>query len=392
MKILFIHSLDINKKIGGAVRCHELAHSLSSAGHSVDMLVCSDRFSGEKVNYKISAVPVFKFNKYVRLFSFEIALFFMLLRRCFGGRSSVVYIRSYLPCLAPLVVAKMTNTPILIEENGFGFEFHLRGGEFPVRRCAAIRLDRWMGFISRRMNACVFAAKGQAKFLAKKFKLSRDNTFVVPNGADTHSFHPVDQVEARDYVGCLNHMNIGVFVGHLYRPRGVYYLIEMMRKLRDENIELMLLIVGDGPEMNALKAAVEEYGLTDWVRFCGFVDPAELKYYISAADFCFAPFDNTYKGVSLTPLKLYSYLACGRPIILSDVPVDLDEARLANCSRRFEAENITALAECALELIQDTALCHRMGEHALSLVKDLSWTASAQCLSNVINEVVIGDL
>jgi glycosyltransferase involved in cell wall biosynthesis len=59
-------------------------------------------------------------------------------------------------------------------------------------------------------------------------------------------------------------------------------------------------------------------GISDNVIFCGRQPLKEMPVYINAADICLAPFfDERSPHTGLSPLKLFEYMACGKPVIAS---------------------------------------------------------------------------
>ena len=122
-RILFVHTLNLSKRIGGSVRCHELAHNLCVLGHTVEMLVPSDRCPETKNRYSITPVRVLSKLTVIRLLTYEIALFFCLFKRCLFKKHTI-YVRRYLPGIAPILASKLLRQQLIIEENGFGFRFH----------------------------------------------------------------------------------------------------------------------------------------------------------------------------------------------------------------------------------------------------------------------------
>ena len=100
-----------------------------------------------------------------------------------------------------------------------------------------------------------------------------------------------------------------VFIGELYRQKGIDILIEQYNNAYQENKSIPdLLIVGDGAERVSLENSVKEMGLTSKIRFLGKItDDLKLKEIFETAIFTISP-----KQAGLSVLKS---MAFGVPFI-----------------------------------------------------------------------------
>lgn len=102
-----------------------------------------------------------------------------------------------------------------------------------------------------------------------------------------------------------------LFVGRLIPKKGVHILIDALAGLRPK-AQPDLVIVGDGPERNRLRAMAKQLGVEASVRFTGFVAPSDLSQWYVAADAFALPSAETW-GVVVAEA-----LAAGTPVIVSD--------------------------------------------------------------------------
>src|SRR5690606_26879499 len=110
------------------------------------------------------------------------------------------------------------------------------------------------------------------------------------------------------------------YAGHLYPWKGVDVLIRALAAVPD----VQGLIVGGHPA-EADRARVEQLagslGLASRITFTGHLPPSEVAPRLAAASMLVLP--NTASAISeryTSPLKLFEYLAMGRPIVASDLP------------------------------------------------------------------------
>ena len=87
---------------------------------------------------------------------------------------------------------------------------------------------------------------------------------------------------------------------------------------RAGNDDVYLLLVGDGADMPAVKAAIQAEGesLENVVSLAGWQEHSEIPGFLKTFDLAIFPFTNDY----CSPLKLFEYLGAGVPTIGPDTP------------------------------------------------------------------------
>jgi glycosyltransferase involved in cell wall biosynthesis len=93
----------------------------------------------------------------------------------------------------------------------------------------------------------------------------------------------------------------------------------------DRSQEYRLMIVGDGDllekegQEGLLVSLCRELHLEDFIVFTGGIPYAEVPEHVAAADLCLALFPVNVITMSKSPLKVYEYLAAGKPVAARDV-------------------------------------------------------------------------
>ena len=214
----------------------------------------------------------------------------------------------------------------------------------------------------------------------------RHKAVKVSWGANEGRFHPeVDGRPSRERYGFSDDAFVVGYAG-TFRPwHGVDVLIRAMDRLRDTSVRALL--VGDGPGRADIEAQVDKAGLREHVVFTGAVDYDEVPGVLAASDIAVAPFEPRFHkgsrggGFVLDPLKVFEYLALGKPTItvrepniaaLFDHEDDLllvtpgADAELADAIMRFEREQ-TFAAETAERGRAKVLAKHTWGAHAEQL-------------------------
>lgn len=126
--------------------------------------------------------------------------------------------------------------------------------------------------------------------------------------------------EERLSPGCF----VAGYTGHLYPGRGGEMLLTIAARLPDVTF---LLAGGEPQDVARLRESARRGGLNN-VILTGFVPNARLPLYQAACDVLLMPYQRRVAASSggdiaryLSPMKLFEYLACGRAILSSDLPV-----------------------------------------------------------------------
>jgi 1,2-diacylglycerol 3-alpha-glucosyltransferase len=134
---------------------------------------------------------------------------------------------------------------------------------------------------------------------------------VLPTGLPAERFQAGDGAAFRRRHNLNGEQPLLLFVGRAAHEKNIGFLIEMMIELREMRPDAMLLIAGEGPADDSLRAQAARLGLKDRVRFLGYFDRGgELQDCYSAADvFVFSSLTET-QG-----LVLLEAMAQGVPVV-----------------------------------------------------------------------------
>ena len=199
---------------------------------------------------------------------------------------------------------------------------------------------------------------------------------VVGNGANVERLAPADAAASRRGVGIAPAAPTVGFVGTFFPYQGVATLLAAAPAIRRACPDVRFAIVGDGPAREAWRAAAREAGVADACVFPGQVPYAEVGRWINAMDVCVAPF--TAARGETSPLKLFDYLACARPVVVSAIPSVLDDARASGGCVEVPPDDPGSLADAVLGLLRDPAARRRLGDAGRAwVVRERSWAAVA---------------
>ena len=141
----------------------------------------------------------------------------------------------------------------------------------------------------------------------------RGPTAIVEYGVASHIFSPQDRAEARARLG-VSGLVIG-YVGRIVREKGLHDVLDAMVGCA---VPVTLLVLGSGPDREALEARVAELGLGDRVRLLPPCPPAEVARMMNALDMLVLMSRTTRTWKEQFGRVIMEAHACGVPVIGSD--------------------------------------------------------------------------
>ncbi len=206
------------------------------------------------------------------------------------------------------------------------------------------------------------------------------NIHVIPSGVDIQDFDiQLDQSSARKQLGLPLDKKIVVYTGHLYDWKGVGTLFDAAKVLKEV---LFVFVGGVEPEINKFKQ--ESAGL-DNVSIVPYLDRSIIPIYLKAADILAIPNSGKSKISSeyTSPLKLFEYMASGRPIVASDLPSMREILNDNNCVFA-KPDDAGSFAFAIGSLIEDSDKSSRIAQKSSEDVKKYDWSKRAE---NILNQI-----
>lgn len=192
--------------------------------------------------------------------------------------------------------------------------------------------------------------------------IQKENTIVVlPNSVDPLRYHRINKTEARQLMGFDTNSFIVAFLGGFIERKGVLRV-----EAATKNIDgLVVAYAGAGPQMPT----------ADNTIFSKSIPPEKVSAFLSAADIFVLPTQN--EGCCNAIIEA---MACGLPIISSNLPFNDDILNEKN-SIRIDPNDVNAIREAILSLMNDPCKRKAMGDESLKIAEKLS-------LRNRVNSVI----
>lgn len=186
--------------------------------------------------------------------------------------------------------------------------------------------------------------------------------------------------DARAYVGLPIASTIVMYTGHLYSWKGVDILATTARLLP----KVLVVFVGGTPK--DCTRFEQLYGSQKNIILIGTQKHEEIPHYLRSADVLVLP-NTAYESLSrlyTSPMKLFEYMASGRPIVASDLP-SIREIIDESCATFAQPDDAGDLARVLTEiLLESNELVQLKVARAQERARQYSWEGRARLVLDSI--------
>lgn len=220
----------------------------------------------------------------------------------------------------------------------------------PSKPCKEFTIDKF------RQELCgVVAVSTKNKVEAAELGLiDPTKTKVFPNGANLDLFTRLDKVECRKKLGLPIDSFIVICVGQFIERKGQRRILQALDLIGNNKIKT--IFIGKGPD-------TFEH---DNILFKGVVENSQLPYYLNSADAFVLP--TRHEGCCNAIIEA---LACGLPIISSDLPFNHDVLSADNAIL-VDPDNIEEIAKGIETLLKDKTLRDKLTAESFNKGQQLS--------------------
>ena len=365
MKIVAISASQIPSNVANSIQAMKAVHALAQLGHEVTLIVPSHENRSAEWD-KLSQLYglTTRFNiEYIAAPSRRL-FFLTAVRSARAFKPDLLYVWP----VQSAVLGLLHGFPVIMEVHDLPSG---RIGPFWYRYFRDMRGQKRIGVITRALQGALDEQFG--KFLKP------EDVVLAPNGVELERFADLpDPKAARRLLGLTEAQTVAC-TGHLYAGRGVELFLKVAARMSD----VQFLWAGGKPEdVEKWRTAAKDLPN---VNFAGFVPNQQLPLYQAAADILLMPYSQIIAISSGTgnsakissPLKMFEYLATGRAILSSDLPVFrevLNENNAAFCP----PDDSNAWQGALRGLLDNPSRRIALGAQARKDAENYSWTARAK--------------
>lgn len=393
VRILYLADIRFPLERANGIQTIETCYALAERGHTVRLLVRPDtatparepfafygltphpRLHLERA-YVFGSAPMRRAGYLIRALAAAVGA---------GTRPDVVFTRDLGTASVVLRVPKSLRPPLVYESHGFAPVFaetlpQLVSGAAAASQAKLQRLHAREERVWRLAEGYVAITEGVATDLSGRFG-ARSALAIVPDG--------VRLDPARQFVAPRRAATpVVMYAGHLYPWKGVDVLVQAVGLLPG----VRGVIVGGHPaegDLERLQALARTLQVQDRITFTGLVPRSEVARRLAEADVLVIP--HTATPVSeryASPLKLFEYMAAGKPIVASDVSAIREVLRDGENACLVPSGDAEALARGIAKLTNDPDLTARVARRAFDEASSYSWDRRAERLERLLDDVV----
>ena len=374
MKLIYIANARIPTEKAHGYQICKMCEEFARAGTTVELWlpirdnsIKEDPFFiyGLEKNFKIVRIKSFDFfrwEKYLGRASFVLQTLFFMIKFLFvkPDQGAIIYTRD-------------VGTAWLFSRRGCrtAYEAH----SWPAGK------NFFYQYLFKNVNYIIAITNGLREvFLAQGF--ADDKILVAPDGVDLKKFDiEMSRKEARQKVNLPLAKKIILYSGsfYLYDWKGVDVLLAAAKYF--SNNELLVLVGANESEIKEITG--QKFGKN--LLLVGRQPYEKVPYYLKAADILVLPNKqgDLMSEKYTSPLKLFEYLASGRPIVASRLP-SLAEILNEGNAILVEPNNPKSLADGLKNILNNSPLADKISSQARRDAQNYSWDKRAVNIINFI--------
>lgn len=402
MKIFYVAEFDCSlARIGGeAGHVRGIVRSLSREGHEV-FLFAGGWTPNRDETIHFFPVPQVKIPGFYAI-SFGILCLPVVLWALVQHKPRVIVSRYFKFVLPLLILARLFQTPMFLEVNSdISSERRISNGG-PMRNAFEAMLEEQS---YRFATGIVAVSDSVVDSIRKRFPDMTTPIEMIPNGVDTEIYSPRVAAECRKMLGLEQDRRYIVFSGAFQRYQGLPTLLDALLILQERVPSIYLLLAGDGPDRTVVEEKLRIEHLNKHCRLFGWSSELETAIILGASDLCVAPYNLLAAGTTEqfpdrygahlrgSPLKIYTYLASGRPVVASHFKEAGVFVSSIGAGIAVPPENPEALANAIESLLQDSHTARLMGETGRAVVyANHGWDMTSRRMLRFITKTVSSDV
>ena len=414
MRILYLADIRFPLERANGIQSMATCHALAARGHDVTLVVRPDSHTPARDPFAFYGLPPLQApgpagQGVLRIEVVPITgpvaarragfVTFAIGRSMGRTRQDLIFTRDLGLASLLLRIPAALRAPVVYEAHGIAADVaaalpRLLTGAPEASAAKLRRLARREAHVWSAADGYVTITAGLARALTARFG-ERARIAIVPDGtrATDRTDHGLgtDGTDQTEKGGPAQHAGFTTgYAGHLYPWKGVDLVVEAVAALKDTRG----LIIGGHekePDLARVKAFAEQLNCASRITFTGLIPPAAVAARLREADVLTLP--NPASAISsefTSPLKLFEYMASGRPIVASDLPSLREVLKHESNALLVEPGNPQALTAGVLRIKDDPALGERLAARAKADVQAFTWARRAGRLEALFADVAGG--
>jgi len=396
MNILIIHEIDWLKKV--IYEPHHLAELFSMKGHKVFVIDCRepdtknliDGFHTSTITnfnrvYKNASITVIRLPSLL-IKGLNRATYFLACQRIIKkivqkNKIDIIWLYGVASNgIQSVKVAKEFNLPIIQRQLDVSHEFV----KIPFLKQLTKKYEK---FVTSNVSKVLCSAPQLINY-AIEMGAKEKNVEYFPLGFDPQVFKPmVKDLQLAHDLGISDNDKVILFVGTIYEFSGLENIIQKFENVKDQIKGIKFLIVGGGPNFEKIKSLVNKKKLSSDVILTNFKPQHEIPKFISLADICVNSFEINKITDRIIPIKIFEYLACGKPVLSTPLKGTMDLLPKEDFGIIYSPSD--SFVESLSDLLTNTEKLEELGNKGLDyVIKNHDWDILADSLLKKFENLV----
>ena len=255
--------------------------------------------------------------------------------------------------LAALQVAKKYNLPLVYECRAFWEDAAVDHGKTQEGSWRYRLTHALETYVFQNANSITTICDGLRNDIINR-GIAPSKITVIPNAVDIDKFcfaQPANR-NLQQSLNLTDKIVLG-FIGSFYAYEGLLLLLDALSIIIQQRANVVLLLVGGGPQEQAIKDKINSLWLHQQVLLVGRVPHDQVQQYYNLVDIFVYPRLAMRLTNLVTPLKPLEAMAQGRLVVASNVGGHQELIREGQTGYLFQANNPQALANTVLTLLNN---------------------------------------
>jgi glycosyltransferase involved in cell wall biosynthesis len=235
-------------------------------------------------------------------------------------------------------------------------------------------------YAARSFDGITYITEEMKRFCFSNYNLPPHFNAIWTSGVNPDLFCPKDGIYSNGPLRFLYH-------GAINKKRGLDNVIKALPLLND--IDSTLHLLGQGDAVNTLRNLAADLGVNDRVIFQDPIDYQEVPNWINCGHVGILPFPDWPGWNTSSPIKLFEYLSCGRPVVVTKIPALKDVLHKQEFAFWAEESTPEALAKAMLRASENRQHFGPLGRAARDhILANHTWEFQANKLSEFLVKVL----
>lgn len=376
------------------VRVEKIARSLIAGGHDVHILSANaqgrariETVDGMRI-HRLPATPSTWINSIISIpFYLNLFWFWLAYRVASRERLDLIIVRDLPLVLVGVWLKRRFRVPLILdmaEDYPAMYRESLDIGGWRAWVYRIVKNPTLMAYVERRtvglVDHTLVVVEESAERLKRQFGISETRLSVVSNTPRLEGLdpQPVLAPSARSWLQLI-------YTGYVQEARGLEVVVQALHLLRERGVDVRFRVVGNGSYLPRLAKLVREKKLESVIELTGWVAHKEVAKYVLQADVGVIPHPKNAHTDTTIPNKLFDYMVCGRPVVVSNAAPMERIVTQERCGLVFRAGNPESLADVVFQLSADEATRRGMGRNGVEAVRQrFHWERDARVLRQAV--------